>query len=178
VLRVIDPRRLEVVASVPLGESPRVGMGAPARLAATPTGTPEIALKVVSRPAQVEQGTATIPVRLAFARPTSFSAGVPVQVDIDAEKHDNVVLIPAMALVREGEETFVFVAKGGKAERRPVMIGISDEDHIEIRSGVKAGEIVVVEGQAGMPDGAPIATGETKETKPTQSGAATEEEKK
>src|SRR5712691_11075731 len=56
VLRVIDPRRLEVVASVSISESPRVVVGAPARLAAVPNGGREVALKVISRPAQVEQG--------------------------------------------------------------------------------------------------------------------------
>jgi RND family efflux transporter MFP subunit len=156
VLRVIDPRRLEVVASVPLSESPRVVVGAPARLAAVPSGGKEIALKVVSRPAQVDPGTATIPVRLAFAAPANFSAGVPVQVDIQAEQHNNVVLIPAPALMREGEETAVFVVNGDKAERRMVTIGLADDQNIEIRSGVKAGEKVIVQGQAGLPDGAKI----------------------
>jgi hypothetical protein len=37
-----------------------------------------------------------------------------VQIDIDAEEHANVVLIPAPALVREGEETAVFVVVGDK----------------------------------------------------------------
>ena len=156
VLRVIDPQRMEVVASMPLSESPRVVIGAAARLAGLPPGSPETTLKVVSRPAQVEQGTATIPVRLAFAAPSNFAAGTPVQVDIDAEQHDNVVLVPAAALVREGEETFVYVVTGDKAQRRPVTIGISDEERSEIRSGVKAGEMVIVQGQAGLPDEAPV----------------------
>jgi RND family efflux transporter MFP subunit len=173
VLRVIDPRRLEVVASVPLSESPRVVVGAPARLAAVPNGGREIALRVVSRPAQVEQGTATIPVRLAFARPANFSAGMPVQVDIQAEQHNNVVLIPAPALMREGEETGVFVVNGDKAERRMVTIGLADDQNIEIRSGVKAGEMVIVQGQAGLPDGAKITidTGEKPDA-----GAASDKE--
>jgi RND family efflux transporter MFP subunit len=156
VLRVIDPRRLEVVASVPLTDSPRVVIGAPARLAAVPAGGREIALKVISRPAQVEQGTATIPIRLAFAAPANFSAGVPVQVDIQAERHNNVVLVPAAALVREGEETAVFIAMGEKAQRRPVQIGLTDGTDIEILSGVKAGDMVIVDGQAGLPDDAKI----------------------
>jgi len=156
VLRVIDPRRLEVVASVPLSESARIVIGAPARLAPVPTGAPDTPLKVVSRPAQVEQGTATIPIRVAFASPTNLSAGLPVQVEIQAEQHNNVVLVPSAAIAREGEETAVFIAKGDKAERRPVMIGISDDEHTEIRSGVKAGEMVIVEGQNGLPDGAAI----------------------
>ena len=166
VLRVIDPRRLEVVASIPLTDSPRVVVGASGWLKSGSTGLPDLALKVVSRPAQVEQGTATIPVRLALAgQPTNLAAGTPVQVDIDAEQHTNVVIVPAAALVREGEETAVFVVMGDKAQRRPVQIGLTDGTGIEILSGVKAGEMVIVDGQAGLPDDAKITieTGEDED---------------
>ena len=97
----------------------RIVIGAPAHLASVAAGDPEVGLKVVSRPAAVDAGTATIPVRLAFDAPTNLPVGTPVQVDIDAEQHTNVVLIPAPALVREGEETAVFVVNGDKAQRRP-----------------------------------------------------------
>jgi len=156
VLRVIDPRRLDVVASVPLTDSPRIVVGARARLAAVPTGNPEVGLKVISRPAAVDPGTASVPIRVGFDAPTNFPAGTPVQLDIDAEEHANVVLIPSAALVREGEETAVFVVAGDKAQRRPVEIGLSDGTHVEIVKGVKAGEMVIVDGQQGLPDGAPI----------------------
>ena len=94
VLRVIDPRRLEVVASVPLADASRVVVGAPAHLVGTPDRRPEVGLKVLSRPAAVDAGTATIPVRLGLAAPTNLPVGTPVQVDIDAEQHTNVVLDP------------------------------------------------------------------------------------
>jgi RND family efflux transporter MFP subunit len=156
VLRVIDPRRLEVVASVPIADASRVEVGAPARLASAPGNASTVNLKVVSGPAAVEIGTATIPVRLGFVGQADLPAGTPVQVDIDAEQHRNAVLVPAVAIVREGEETAVFVASGGKAQRRAVQIGIADGTHVEIVSGVKAGEMVIVDGQAGLPDDAAI----------------------
>ena len=175
VLRVIDPRRLEVLASVPLSESPRVVVGARGWLKAGVTGVPDLALRVISRPAQVEAGTASIPVRLAFvgAAATNLSAGTPVQVDIDAEQHTNVVIIPATALVREGEETAVFVVMGDKAQRRPVQVGLTDGTDLEIVSGVKAGEMVIVEGQNGMPDNAKIMieTGEDEDEAATDDKA-------
>ena len=163
VLRVIDPRSLEVVAAVPLADSARIVVGAPAHLIEMAAGDPKIGLRVLSRPAAVEAGTGTIPVRLAFNAPTNFPAGIPVQVDIEAELHSNAVLIPAPALVREGEETAVFVVMDEKAERRPVKIGLTDGEQIEILSGVKAGEQVIVDGQAGLPDGARVSIGEAAE---------------
>ena len=159
VLRVIDPRRLEVVASVALGDAPRVEVGASAHVAGA-AATPDIALKVLSRPAAVEAGTATIPLRLGFAKPANFAAGTPLEVAIEAEQHKDVVVVPAVAIVREGEETSLFVASGGKADRRHVQIGIADGANVEILSGLKAGEMVIVDGHAGLPDGAAITTAE------------------
>ena len=116
----------------------------------------------------MEPGTAAAPVRLTFMSTTPLAVGTPVQVEIDAEQHTNVVLVPAQSIAREADETAVFIAAGNKAQRRPVVLGIVDKDHAEIKSGVKAGEQVIVTGQAGLPDGASITTekpGE-KEEKP------------
>jgi RND family efflux transporter MFP subunit len=174
VLRVIDPRRLQVVASIPLSDSPRIVIGASAWLRTGVTGIPDLALKVISRPAQVDPGTASIPVRLAFVGQANLAAGTPVQIDIDAEQHTNVVLVPAAALVREGEETAVFVAMGEKAQRRPVQIGLTDGTDVELVSGVKAGEMVIVDGQAGLPDDAKIKidTGEEEDADETPAAGA------
>ena len=160
VLRVVDPNRIEVVASIPLADGSRIQVGAPAHLAPAPSNAAEARLTVTSRPAAVEIGTATIPIRLAFAEPVDIPAGTPVQVDIDAELHKGVVLVPAVAIVREGEDAAVLVAIDSKAKRRAVEIGLSDGTNVEILSGVNAGEVVIVDGQAGLPDDAAIAVAE------------------
>ena len=156
VLRVIDPKRLEVQAAVPIGDAPGVKVGAPARLADVPSGSPASTLKVVSRPVVVEPGTASVPVRLAFATAAHYPAGTPVQVEIDTATKSGVMLVPASAIVHEGEETAVFVVSGEKATRRPVMIGAESAGRVEVVSGVKPGETVIVSGQNGLPDGAKV----------------------
>ena len=168
VLRVIDPQRLEVVASVPLTEVTRVVLGASGRLTGQLPGDSEIALKVVSRPAAVDPGTATIPVRLGFVRPANLPAGAPVQVDIDAEKHNEAVVVPDSAIVREGDETAVFVVNDGKAARREIRIGLSDGTKTEVLSGVLAGDRVIVEGQTGLPDGAAVTTAKPESDAPAR----------
>jgi len=156
VLRVIDPRRLEVTAAVPITDAPRVRVGAIARLADVPAGSSDVALKVVSRPVAVEQGSVTVPVRLALTAPANYPSGTPVQVAIDAETHSGVVIVPTSAIVREGDETAVFIVVGDKAQRRVVMTGIEEGGQVEITSGLKAGESVIVGGQNGLPDGAKV----------------------
>jgi RND family efflux transporter MFP subunit len=156
VLRIVDPNRLEVVAAVPLSDAARVVPGASARLITAVTGTPDVELTVKSRPTAVEPGTATVPVRLGFARSVRLPVGTPVQIEISAETHRDVVVLPAAAVVHEADETAVFVVVDGTAHRRAVQTGVADGEHVEITSGVDAGDRVIVDGQAGLPDGAPV----------------------
>jgi RND family efflux transporter MFP subunit len=155
ILQVVDPNRLEVVAQIPLADVSRVRVGASAHVRGT-NGTPGPALKVVSRPAAVQDAAATVPVRLAFTTPAPYPVGSPVEVAIDAETHHGVTIVPAAAVVHEGGEAAVFVASGGKAVRRDVHVGLQDDEHVELVSGVKAGEVVIVTNQNGLPDGAAI----------------------
>ena len=161
VLRVIDPRRLEVRAAIPIPDVSRIIPGASARLMSATDEEPE-ALKVLTRPAAVLPGAASALVRLAFVSHTKLAAGTPVQLDIDAEKHTNVLVVPGAAIVREGDETALFVVEGGKAHRRTIEVGAADASHVEVKSGLKAGELVIVHGQTGLPDGAPVSLATAK----------------
>jgi RND family efflux transporter MFP subunit len=156
ILQVVDPNRLEVVAQISLMDVARVRVGASAHVDGA-NGEAGPTLRVVSQPAAVQSATATVPVRLAFAKTSPYPVGSPVEVTIDAETHRGVTLVPAAAVVHEGNEASVFVANGGKAERRAVQVGLQDAAHVEIVSGVKAGEIVLTTNQNGLPDGAAIA---------------------
>lgn len=162
ILRVIDPRRLELDVAVPINDALRIVTGAVAHLVASPIDSGDPMLKVLSGPGAVEPGTATVPARLAFATPTNIPPGTPVQVDIEADHRTNVLIVPMAAIVRDGDETAVFVVAGGKAKRQAVELGVSDGTNVEIVTGVKAGDKVIVEGQAGLPDGAPVTEGEAE----------------
>jgi membrane fusion protein, heavy metal efflux system len=57
------------------------------------------------------------------------------------------ILVPATAVLREGNDAYVFVAKGnGRFERRAVELGRSVDGSLEITGGVNAGETIVTDG--------------------------------
>jgi cobalt-zinc-cadmium efflux system membrane fusion protein len=153
ILRVVDPARLEVLASVPMADVRRVTRGATARLRG---GPPSAVLHVVSQPIAIDPATASVPVRLAIGAPLDLPVGAPVSIEIDAEEHRGVVVVPKSAVVHEGDETAVFVAVDGKAARRPVTLGLSDGVQVELTSGLRPGEQVIVAGHETLPDGAGI----------------------
>jgi membrane fusion protein (multidrug efflux system) len=157
VLRVIDPSRLQVSVSVPVADLGRIVVGRPSRLV-LPGGGQARAGRVLSLPAAVDTATGTATVRVSA--PPGLAAGTPVQVEIIAEEHAGVVLVPAAAVMREDDKASVFVVGAdGKAHRRAVTVGIETTKEVEIETGVAAGEKVVVKGQAELPDGATVTTG-------------------
>ena len=155
VLRIVDPRRLDVIAQVPEMEIARVVPGATARIAG-PLGSEPIRLTVAGRLPPERTAGGTLPVRLLFAQPAELPVDTTVQIDIDAEERADTVLLPAEAIVRDGAESVVFVVAGGRAERRVVTTGITDDAQVEITGGIKAGELVINRGHIGLTDGEAI----------------------
>ena len=154
ILRVINPQRLEIVASIPRADQSRVVTGASARVAAA--GTEPVQLTVAGRVTDHELADAAVPFRLVFAGPTTLAVDTPVQLDIDAEERADTVLVPAEALIRDRGEVAVFVAVDSRAERRVVKTGIEDAARVEITAGLRPGELVITRGHIGLADGAAI----------------------
>lgn len=158
ILRIIDPRQVQLIATVGLADVTRFAVGTSARAVAAGNAAQDL-LRVASRP-EAERGATTVPVSLTFDSPTELAPGTQVGVEIDAEQRSNVVLVPPIAIVRDtGNTAAVFVAIGNIANRRPVETGLVDAEHIEIRSGLKPGEMVITQGLANLRDGSAITVG-------------------
>ncbi len=158
ILRIIDPSRLQVEISVPVGELPRVRVDNPAQVIGPGAFPPEEAT-VRSGPAAVDPATGSATVRIAFARPARLPAGTPVQVVVFGEEHRGALLVPEGAVVHEGPESFLFtVDDESRARRRRVEVGITGGGDAEILSGIGDNEMVVVKGQEALPDGAAVTT--------------------
>ncbi|QEM68513.1 MdtA/MuxA family multidrug efflux RND transporter periplasmic adaptor subunit [Geobacter sp. FeAm09] len=71
-------------------------------------------------------------------------------------RHDSVV-VPASAIQRGSQGTFVYLVKADKTvAMRPVVIGVTQGDDIAITSGLDAGEMVVVDGAERLRDGSKV----------------------
>ena len=159
VLKIVDPSRIQVVASVPVADLPRIEIGHTAQIVSPGSDAGEPA-KVLTRPSQVDPASETTAVRLAFTKPTRLAVGTAVQVQIMAEQHPNALVIPAGAIVRDEGETFVMVAGAdNKAHKYPITLGLVTHDLVEVMSGsgINAGDKVIVRGQEELPEGATIA---------------------
>lgn len=84
-------------------------------------------------------------------RPGMFARG-----DITIGRIEHALVIPRDAVVSVDGQTAVFVVKDGKARARNVHLGAMNGPIMEIRSGLAAGESVVIVGQSELSDGTSV----------------------
>lgn len=82
--------------------------------------------------------------------------GMYADVTLELEKRAGALLVPDPALIVEGQQRFVWVARDGAAHRVEVETGFDDGADVEIRSGLDGGEQVVVAGKENLAEGRPV----------------------
>ena len=69
--------------------------------------------------------------------------GVEAAINVISGQADNAVLVPVEALHKLVDNSYtVFVMAGGKPTLTVVEVGLQDDTYAEIKSGVKAGDVV------------------------------------
>ena len=177
ILRVIDPNKLQVLASVAIADLARVQVGRAARIIVPGEDEPETG-KVLSRPAAVDPTGVAADVRISFDAPTRLAAGTPVRVEIVAEQHANALVVPVEAVLHDNEDTFVMLAGADKkAHKQKITVGLTTPKQVEVTSGLKPGDAVIITGQQELPDGADIAASQKTEDGKTEAGKKDDKEK-
>lgn len=72
--------------------------------------------------------------------------GMHAEVEIAAEIHKNKLLVPQDAVLARSQRKLLFVVEDDLAKWRYIDIGLENEDYAEVLNGVKAGELVIVDG--------------------------------
>jgi RND family efflux transporter MFP subunit len=93
--------------------------------------------------------------RLTLSPDTVLKPGMTVESNLVTGRRPSAVLAPTKAL----KDGAVWVVADGRAHRRVVRVGAQGADRIEIISGLKAGEAVIVDPPARLKDGARVKAG-------------------
>lgn len=156
-LNVVQLGTLE--ASVAVAEADvgriRVGMPATVRVDAFPGRVFPAQVLRISPVLALDTRTASVRVKIAnpggWLRP-----GMTARVELILARRQGVLAVPVEAVVGRNQVQMVFVVEGSVARARPVQLGISDGTQVEVVSGLRPGELVVIEGQETLRDGAPV----------------------
>ncbi|MBA3806271.1 MAG: efflux RND transporter periplasmic adaptor subunit [Acidobacteria bacterium] len=131
---VRESRRASYTAAGIPGEVYRIGEGGDGRL--------------VTIGQTVNPESRTIPVIYEVPNPLNrLRDGMFVEITIDTSGSNTVLSVPKAAVITEQGRTYVFVFDGGERfVKRVVVLGSEGQESYEVKSGLQAGERVVVEG--------------------------------
>ena len=86
-----------------------------------------------------------------------LESGMFARASIPEEKHTDVLLVPAAAVIDREGKTLIFLARGGKAVLRSVKTGLKTHEFLEVTDGdIKAGDQVIMDGFYAVKDGSPL----------------------
>lgn len=96
----------------------------------------------------MDESSRTIPMRaVADNREGLLKPGMFVNIQLPSDEGVDVLQVPASAIQEHEGQTFVFVQSAGDAFlRRDVRIGRTSETGVEILSGIRAGDPIVIDG--------------------------------
>jgi RND family efflux transporter MFP subunit len=105
-----------------------------------------------------DPATRLVPVEVALTGEAAQAArpGFLARVAFALGAREDVLLVPASAVVGQAGAQQVFVVVNGKAERRTVETGLSSEGRVEIVSGLRVGEAVVTTGSNNVRNNADV----------------------
>ena len=119
---------------------------------------------------QIDQDTGTLTMQAMFPNPRLLLIpGMYVRVAIDVQEKENAIVIPRVALAEDITGYYVMlVDEKNIVRRQKVTLGIRQSQKIEILSGLKAGDRVIVAGLQHVRPGTPVRIGSAKKKPATK----------
>lgn len=107
---------------------------------------------------QLDINTRTVLVKAKVPNPEAkLRGGMFASLDLSLRLRESALVIPEPALINNGERVSVFVVdNAGKAQMRPIQVGVRLAGFAEVTQGLKEGETVVVEGIQKLAPGMPV----------------------
>lgn len=147
VLRLVDLNSLYVHAEIDEVDLSRVATNLPVRVSLDPLRGQSFRGRVVRVAPHVsdrEKQNRTVEVEVDFEETPPAAVlkpGISADVELILDRVEDVLRIPAFALI---EDRYVLVSNDSHAVRRDVETGLRNWDFVEIRSGLSAGDQLIV----------------------------------
>ena len=155
-LDLIEKDTLVVRFSIPEAQSAAVVKDMPVSITLDALPKRKFETRVTLVYPEIDPGTRTRLVEAAVAPGLGAAPGMFARVAVAVRTLPDAVVVPESALVTlPNGETVAFVLEGDKAVRRRIKVALEAGGAVGIESGIKAGEMVIIQGNEALKDGAP-----------------------
>ena len=163
VVTLMDYNRVRVQAFVPEPEVPFIKNGVPAKVSLEELRGRVFPGSVTRYAHALDPATKTMLTEIEMPNPTGeLRPGAYASVELEVERKQNALLVPVQALLTEKAGTSVFTVVDGKAKKIHVQLGFNDGANVEIASGIRDDQKVILIGKQTLNDGQPVNLEEAK----------------
>lgn len=156
-IKLIRDGEVELAAEIPERELPQLAVGQAASVT-LPGVDGKIPGKVRLISPKIDRDTRLGVARIAFETDTALFPGSFARAAVVMAKRQAIVIADSALVYGGKDKTAVFVVEDGKVDLRPVQTGMRNNGRLEIRSGLKEGDVVVAKAGASLRDGDVVAT--------------------
>jgi membrane fusion protein, multidrug efflux system len=155
---LVDLDSVKVEVNVPERYLRQVAVGQPLEFAVAAYPNDTFRGEVYFISPRIDESTRTALVKARIANlDGKLRSGMFASLDLTLQLRESAIVIPEPALMSNGDKFSVFVVDGaGKAQIRPVEVGLRLAGKAEVLKGLDAGEKVVVEGVQKLRPDAPV----------------------
>lgn len=147
IMTVVDLGAFELEISVPDSFARDIGIGMPAEIR---SGATRFAAHVQSVSPEVVNGNVATRLEFVDKRPEGLRQNQRLAARILIEERPDVLKIERGPFVEAGGGNTAYFVEGNLAERRPIKIGAVSLDAVEIVSGARVGDQIVIAGSDGF----------------------------
>lgn len=152
-LHLVSSAELSVRLGIEPADLRLVARGQPVTIRPVYDPTTAISGTISEVARQVDVQTRLTQVLVSLPATDQLLPGSTVRGLVELRRREAVLSVPRDAILREGDTAYLFVVNGTSAKRVDVTVGQDDGHRIELLSGLKGGEGVVVEGNYVLEDG-------------------------
>ena len=152
IVRLSENSRLRLILPVPESAVPTVHIGQQVEVR-VPTLNRSFMGKVARFADRIQTSTRTMDTEVDVENPSLvLIPGMFAEVDLTLDHRDNVLAIPITAFDSTGDNAgrVMVVTPDNKIEVRDVVPGLQDTANVEIRSGLKSGDMVITANRASL----------------------------
>jgi RND family efflux transporter MFP subunit len=154
VLTLMDLSKIKMVVDVPENDILRIRRGQTAALKAATDSSRTFTGEITVASITADPATKKFRVEAVFDNPDeSLRPGTFGEVTFAVETRESALAVPQKAVL---DKTHIFVVRDGKAVKSDVTLGLQNTTLVEVLSGIAEGDLVIVEGNYGLEDGAPV----------------------
>ncbi len=154
VVTLVDDSRIKVVVEVAPSDIARLQRGRPAILRVVEGEAKEYAGTIAMINASADSLSKKFRIEILVDNAgRSIRTGTFGAVIFEVQSHENALAVPQKAVLGGN---YVFVAEAGRAVKKQVALGLKNTTMIEVLSGLREGEAVIVEGNYGLIEGSPV----------------------